>query len=58
MAKPQTIRLTRRKLEAMASALASVMAGPIDGDDTPSKDFQDAAEWVAAQLAKRKNKGA
>lgn len=49
-------RLTARKLNAIANALAFVLAADgIDGDETPTQDYEHAAEWVGQQIRKRRN---
>ena len=52
------IRLTKRRLEAMMTALTSMIAGydpdqPGDAGDTRLDDLERAADWVAERLAKR-----
>lgn len=51
-------RLTKRRLEAMMTALTSMIAGwdgeqQGDAGDTPIEDLEGAADWVAEQLRKR-----
>jgi hypothetical protein len=50
--------LTKRLLEAMSAAVNAMLAGA-EGegdwpDDLPARDLEDAADWIAVQLARRK----
>jgi hypothetical protein len=51
-------RLTRRLLRAMESAVLAMGAGMEgEGDwpaDLPRDDLDDAADWISAQLARRR----
>ena len=55
-------RLTKRRLEAMMTALTSMIAGydpdqQGDAGDTRIEDLEAAADWVAEQLRKRTDGG-
>lgn len=51
----RTPRLTKRKLEAMMSAVTAMLAGDGEGDaeGVNMDDLDQAASWLAYQLRKR-----
>ncbi len=55
MIEPRRPALTLKRLRAMQTALAYVLAGPIDcgGDEPAQKDLEAALDWVHAQIRKR-----
>ena len=49
------LRLTKRLLEAMAEALDFRTAGEVGQEGCPAQDYEDARDWVQAQLWKRED---
>lgn len=51
------MKLTKRLLLAMETAVDAMLAGPENEgdwpDDLPAKDLEDAGRWISAQLDKR-----